>query len=299
MMQIQNWPSPAKLNLFLHIVGRRSDGYHELQTVFQLLDYGDELSFTPRSDSQINCDCLSLLNPVTAAIIPDADNLAIKAASLLQSKTKTYPGVDILIKKRIPIGGGLGGGSSNAATTLIALNQYWQLSLSCDELSELGLTLGADVPVFIRGSTSWAEGIGEKLQAIQLPEKWFLILIPQITISTAKLFLHPQLTYNTAPIRIQTFLSGHLKTHNDFEEIVRQDYPVIAEALDFLQCFVPARLSGTGACIFAVLDNEKQAKSLLEKVKMHYQSFICKGLTRSPLRQILDCSSQAHVRNDV
>ncbi|MDQ8039585.1 MAG: 4-(cytidine 5'-diphospho)-2-C-methyl-D-erythritol kinase [Rickettsiella sp.] len=284
----RSWPSPAKLNLFLHLLGRRKDGYHKLQTVFQLLDYGDELSFTPRTDRQINCSCLSLLNPVTSAVIPDADNLVIKAANLLQAKTKTYPGVDILIKKRIPIGGGLGGGSSNAATTLIALNFYWQLKLKSNELLRLGLTLGADVPLFIDGRTSWAEGIGEKLQTIVLPEKWFLVLVPPVSISTTKLFSHPQLTYTTTAIRIQTFLDGHLKTHNDFETLVQKDYPVVAEALDFLNHFAPARLSGTGSCVFAAFDTKLQAEVVLKKIKPHYEGFISKGSIISPLLKTVE-----------
>ena len=283
------WPSPAKLNLFLHITGRRNDGYHDLQTIFQLLDYGDTLTFTPRSDQQITCTCVSTLAQDSAAIIPEDDNLAIKAARLLQqAKNKIDTGIDIHIEKRIPIGGGLGGGSSNAATTLLALNYLWQLNLSLDELLELGLSLGADVPLFIKGHTSWAEGIGEKLQAITLPETWYLVLIPPQAVSTAKLFSDPRLTYNTTAIRIQTFLSEHLKTGNDFEPIVRQDYPVIAEALDFLNHFAPARLSGTGSCIFAALDTKIQAELLQEKIKSRYQSFISKGLTTSPLHKKLD-----------
>lgn len=281
------WPAPAKLNLFLHLTGRRADHYHELQTVFQLIDYCDELSFTQRSDPQINCTCLSLLNPVSAAVIPDEDNLAIKAARLLQDRNKNSPGVDILIKKRIPIGGGLGGGSSNAATTLVVLNHLWNMHLSLEELLNLGITLGADVPIFIQGESSWAEGIGEKLQAIPLPETWFVVMIPPLTISTAKLFSHPRLTYNTTPIKIQTFLSGSLNTHNDFEHIVRQDYPMIAEGLDFLNHYAPARLSGTGACIFATLKSKIAAETLLEKIKAPYQGFVCKGLTTSPLQQIM------------
>ncbi len=281
-----SWPSPAKLNLFLHLVGRRRDGYHKLQTVFQLVDYCDELIFTARSDSQINCSCISLFDPVTSAIIPDADNLVIKAANLLQAKTKTYSGVDIIIKKRIPIGGGLGGGSSNAATALVALNSMWQLNLPLDKLLQLGRLLGADVPVFIDGRTSWAEGIGEKLQAIVLPEKWFVVLVPPVTISTKKLFLHSQLTYNTAAIRIQTFLDGRANTHNDFEKIVRQDYPVVAEALDFLSHFAPAHLSGTGSCVFAAFDNKLQAEVVLKKIKPRYQAFMSKGLITSPLHAI-------------
>lgn len=279
------WPAPAKLNLFLHLIGRRPDRYHELQTVFQLIDYCDELAFTPRRDPQINCTCLSLLNPTTAAIIPDEDNLAIKAARLLQAKTKNQPGVDILIKKRIPIGGGLGGGSSNAATTLVVLNHLWNTRLTLDELLSLGATLGADVPLFIQGETSWAEGIGEKLQTLQLPEKWFVVVIPHLSISTKKIFSHPRLTYNTTRIKIQTFLNGSLTTHNDFETIVRQDYPVIEEALDFLNHYAPARLSGTGASIFVTFDTKIEAEALLEKIKAPYRGFVCKGLTTSPLRK--------------
>lgn len=281
------WPAPAKLNLFLHLTQRRADHYHELQTVFQLVDYCDELSFTPRNDPQINCTCFSLLNPVTAAIIPDEDNLVIKAAHLLQDRTKNTPGVDILVKKRIPIGGGLGGGSSNAATTLVVLNHLWKLHLPLDELIHLGMTLGADVPIFIHGKSSWAEGIGEKLFEISLPEQWFVVMIPPITISTAKLFSHPRLTYNTTPIKIQTFLSGSLATYNDFEHIVRQDYPVIAEGLDFFNHYAPTRLSGTGACIFATLQTKIAAERLLEKIKAPYRGFVCKGLTTSPLHQIM------------
>lgn len=288
LIKMRSWPAPAKLNLFLHLTGRRSDGYHELQTVFQLIDYGDELSFTPRKDPQINCTCLSLFNPITAAIIPDADNLAIKAARLLQAKLKNAPGVDILIKKRIPIGSGLGGGSSNAATTLLVLNHLWNIHLSLDELLSLGATLGADVPLFVKGETSWAEGIGEQLQTIRLTQKWFVLLIPPLSISTEKLFSHPRLTYNTAAIKIQTFLSGSLDTHNDFENILRQDYPMMAEALDFLNHFAPARLSGTGACVFATLNSKAEAEALLEKIKAPYRGFLSKGLTTSPLRQMMN-----------
>lgn len=281
------WPAPAKLNLFLHVMGRKRNRYHELQTVFQLIDHCDELSFTLRPDPQINCTCLSLLNPISAAIIPDDHNLAIKAAKLLQNRTKHSTGVDILIKKRIPIGGGLGGGSSNAATTLVVLNHLWKLKLSLDELLTAGATLGADVPLFIQGETSWAEGIGEKLQAIQLPEKWFVVMVPPVSISTAKLFSHPQLTYTPTRIKIQPFLNGSLTTHNDFERIIRQDYPLIAEGLDFLNHFAPARLSGTGASIFVTLKTKIAAETVLEKIKAPYRGFIGKGLTASPLQRIM------------
>lgn len=282
------WKAPAKLNLFLHLTARRPDHYHELQTVFQLIDYCDELSFTQRTDPQINCTCLSLLNPVTGAIIPDEDNLAIKAARLLQARNKNLPGVDILIKKRIPIGGGLGGGSSNAATTLIVLNHLWNMRLSLEELLSLGAKLGADVPLFIQGETSWAEGIGEKLQAIQLAEKWFVVMIPPGPISTKKLFSHPRLTYHTTPIKIQSFLSGSSTTRNDFEPVIRQDYPVLSEALDFLNHYAPARLSGTGASIFVTFTTKIEAQALLQKIKAPYRGFACKGLATSPLQQTME-----------
>ncbi|OIZ99689.1 4-(cytidine 5'-diphospho)-2-C-methyl-D-erythritol kinase [Rickettsiella grylli] len=281
------WPAPAKLNLFLHLTGRQPNRYHQLQTVFQLVDYCDELSFTLRSDPQINCTCLSLLNPVSGAIIAHDDNLTIKAAKLLQNRSANVKGVDIFIKKRIPIGGGLGGGSSNCATTLVVLNHLWKLKLSFNELLRLGATLGADVPVFIHGETSWAEGIGEKLQALQLPEKWFVVMIPPVSISTTKLFSHPQLTYSTTRLKIQTFLNGSFTTQNDFEHVVRQDYPLVAEGLDFLNHYAPARLSGTGASIFATLETKIAAEALLEKIKAPYRGFICKGLTTSPLQVIM------------
>lgn len=284
------WPSPAKINLFLHIIGRRKDGYHNLQTIFQLLDYGDALTFTPRSDQQINATFFYLLNPVSQPSILETDNLVLKAAKLLRqyTKNKTIPGMDIRIEKRIPIGGGLGGGSSNAATTLLALNYLWQINLSQEELLKLGLQLGADVPIFIKGRTSWAEGIGEKLKPIRLPETWYLVLIPPQTVSTSKLFSDPRLTYNTTAIRIQTFLHGYSKTVNDFERVVRQSYPVVAEALDFLNRFAHAHLSGTGSCIFAAFETETQAKLLQKKIESHYPSFISKGLKLSPLHEKLD-----------
>lgn len=286
------WSSPAKLNLFLHLTGKRADGYHTLQTVFQLIDYGDELIFTPRSDHQITCTCIGLESKIQQAIIPEEDNLAIKAARLLQQYGKTNQGVNILIKKRIPIGSGLGGGSSNAATTLLALNALWKLPLSKLTLQRLGLSLGADVPIFLEGASSWAEGIGEQLQAITLPKRYFVVVIPPVAIHTKKLFSHPRLTYRTTPIRIQTFLNEPLATRNDFEVIVRQTYPKVAVAMDFLNHYGVARLSGTGSCVFTELETQAQARALYEQVRFHYPSFCCQGLSASPLQKELQhCSN--------
>ena len=287
LLPASSWPATAKLNLFLHLTARRQDGYHQLQTFFQLLDYSDELIFTERSDTQITATCLPLSTCVTSAIIPDADNLAVRAAHLLRTNSKRTRGVNILIKKRIPIGGGLGGGSSNAATTLMALNILWQLKLSTAELLRLGVSLGADVPIFIKGRSSWAEGIGEELHPLAVPPRWFLVIIPPVSICTAKLFSHPGLTYATAPIRIRAFLDGTVTTGNDFEKLVRYQYPVVAQALDFLNRFAPARLSGTGACIFSAFDKKAEAETVLKKIKPYYQGFISKGLNIAPLHETI------------
>lgn len=282
-----SWSSPAKLNLFLHLTGKRADGYHTLQTVFQLIDFHDELIFTPRADSQITCSCLGLWPPVQPIILPEEDNLVIKAARLLQPYATPSQGVNILLKKRIPIGSGLGGGSSNAATTLLALNVLWKLNLSVNTLQELALSLGADVPIFLKGKTSWGEGIGEQLQAITLPKRYFVVLVPSVAINTKKLFSHPRLTYRTTPIRIQTFLNEPFATRNDFEKLVRQSYPKVAKAIDFLNHYAFARLSGTGSCVFAECETPAQASALYEQVKFRYPSFRCKGLVTSPLQEEL------------
>ncbi|MFA7553752.1 MAG: 4-(cytidine 5'-diphospho)-2-C-methyl-D-erythritol kinase [Spongiibacteraceae bacterium] len=279
-------PSPAKLNLMLHIIGRREDGYHQLQTLFQLLDYGDTLHFEVRNDRQIT------LNP-TLDGVPNDNNLIIKAARLLQScttaDTDTNQGVDIQLEKILPMGGGLGGGSSNAATTLLALNQLWKLQLTLDQLATIGLQLGADVPVFIRGRSAWAEGIGEQLQAIEIPQAYYLVIKPDCKVTTGEIFSHKQLTRNTSPITMAAVFKQSY--HNDCEAIVRQLYPEVNAALNWLNQQLTdknfARLTGTGACIFASFADLSSAQQILHKLPSDLQGFVAKGMNISPTHQTL------------
>lgn len=259
----------------LHITGRRDDGYHQLQTLFQLLDYGDSLVFQSRDDGIIS------LRPDIAGITSE-DNLIIKAARLLATFAPPKAGVDITLDKVLPMGGGLGGGSSNAASTLLALNQLWQLQLSEDKLAALGLQLGADVPVFVRGRTAWAEGIGEKLQAIDIAETWYLVAKPNCSISTAEVFSHKQLTRNTPPITIAAFFKQGIK--NDCEGVVRQCYPEVDAAIKWLSRHSPhpARLTGTGACIFAQFPDRASAAKIFHQLPVELDGFIAKGVNVSP-----------------
>ena len=283
-------PSPAKLNLFLHITGRRSDGYHELQTAFQLLDFGDSVELNTRSDNKI-----VLLESLTG--VPDEDNIVIRAARLLQkqqSDKNTVLGADIKINKQIPMGGGLGGGSSNAASTLLGLNYLWKMGLSNDQLAEIGLNLGADVPVFIYGQNSFGEGIGERLQPLVLPKYWFTVIKPPVSVPTAEIFLHSQLTRDTVTIRIAAVFE-HLQTpdlakelRNDCENIVRSEYPEISEALDWLNGLSTARLTGTGACIFARFASLAEAEAVLAEMPASYTGFIAQGTDRSTAHQALE-----------
>jgi 4-diphosphocytidyl-2-C-methyl-D-erythritol kinase len=272
-----NWLSPAKLNLFLHITGRRPDGYHTLQTVFQLLDYGDDLQFTVRHDRQ-----LFLENNLDIA--PD-QNLIIRAARALQQVSGTQYGADIRLHKRLPLGGGVGGGSSNAATTLIALNHLWQLNLPIETLLTLGLSLGADVPVFIYGHSAWAEGIGEQLAAIELPERWYIVITPPCLVSTGQVFSNRELTRATSPITISDFLKGG--GHNDFESVVCMHYPEVARAIDWLNQFAPTRLTGTGSSVFAACASEQAARSFyaefVKKFPPAWRGFVARGINHSPL----------------
>lgn len=270
--------SPAKLNLFLHITGRRPDGYHELQTIFQLLDHGDDITVTSRTDGQL---ILSSEIPN----VPNADNLIIKAATLLQQSSGTALGATITINKRLPMGGGLGGGSSNAATTLVGLNYLWQTGLSVDQLSELGLRLGADVPVFVRGHSSWAEGIGEILTPLTLPERWYLVVKPPCHVATEKIFSHQQLTRDTSAIKVAAFFEQG--GHNDCEKAVSQSYPEVANALQWLRQFGVAQLTGTGACVFATFTDYDQAKVVLNKTPSEWECFIAKGINHSPIQHLL------------
>lgn len=288
------WPAPAKLNLFLHITGQRADGYHELQTVFQFLDYGDELRFSLRDDGQVR-----RINVVEG--VSEEDDLVVRAACLLQADIGCQQGVDILLDKKLPMGGGLGGGSSDAATTLVALNQLWQLGLDEDRLAALGLSLGADVPVFVRGRAAWAEGIGEKLEPLRLPEPWFVVLAPKVHVSTGALFADPQLTRDAQPIKIRDYLSrvavggicGALEggvspdiTRNVFEPLVRKKHREVDAALAWLTQFAPARLTGTGACVFAAFADELQAREVAKQVDGRWQTIVAAGCNRSPLLDV-------------
>jgi len=281
---LPTWRAPAKINRFLHITGRRADGYHELQTVFQFLDQCDELKFHLRDDGLIN-----RANDVPG--IPEEDDLVVKAARLLQAETSCSLGADIQVTKHLPMGGGLGGGSSDAATTLVALNELWGLGLDEDHLAQLGLQLGADVPVFVRGQTAWAEGVGEHLKPVSLGERWFVVLVPKVSVSTAELFNDPQLTRDLAPLKIRDFLAAPDREafcnecQNVFEPIVRQRYEDIDEAINWLGKFSPARLTGTGACVFATFANESQAIDVADQVTGQWDVFVARGCNRSPLYQ--------------
>lgn len=278
------WPSPAKLNLFLYITGQRPDGYHTLQTLFQFLDYGDTLTITPRCDGQ-----LRLLTPLTG--VPDEENLIIRAARLLMkaaAETGRLPagsGADISIEKRLPMGGGLGGGSSNAATVLVALNHLWQCGLPEDELATLGLTLGADVPVFVRGHAAFAEGVGEVLTPVDVAEKWYLVAHPGVSIPTPIIFRDPELPRNTPVRSIETLLNCEFG--NDCEVIARKRFREVDDVLSWLLEYAPSRLTGTGACVFAEFDTELAARQVLEQAPEWLQGFVAKGVNLSPLKQAL------------
>ncbi|SHK73727.1 4-diphosphocytidyl-2-C-methyl-D-erythritol kinase [Marinobacter antarcticus] len=276
-------PSPAKLNLFLHIIGRRPDGHHELQTLFQFLDYGDDitLSLTPEQPG------IRLERPVNG--VADEDNLIIRAARALAKKAPCeLPGVTIAITKRLPMGGGLGGGSSNAATTLLGLNHLWKLGIGLDELAETGLALGADVPVFVRGHAAFGEGVGEKLTPAFPPEDWFVVLKPACDINTGKIFSAQGLTRNTPRIRIAPAFEGDASRYrNDCEDVVRRLYPDVKQSMEWLTQFGPARLTGTGACIFGRFPTESAARIIWESKPSGITGFVAQGVNVSPLHQKL------------
>ena len=274
-------PAPAKLNLMLHIVGRRDDGYHRLQTLFQILDYGDELTLTPRDDTEVR---------VTPSIpdVANEDNLITRAARALQDATGHTGGADIHLSKRLPLGGGIGGGSSDCATALVGLNRLWKLGLDEDALAGIGLTLGADVPVFVRGRSAWAEGIGEELTPVDLPEHWFVVVHPGVHVSTPALFRHPQLTRNTPVRTIRTALTG--AGHNDFEPVARTLYPEIDHAFEQLSQYGSVRLSGSGACVFVQTQSDMAAQTILRTITERnpgYSGFIARGVNQSPLQRAL------------
>lgn len=286
-------PAPAKLNLFLHITGRRADGYHTLQTLFQLLDFGDELQFSPLDNGRIE------LTPALPGVAPE-DNLVMKAARILQQRAIEQGanphrlGSHIHLHKRLPMGGGIGGGSSNAATTLVGLNHLWQTGFDLDRLAELGASLGADVPVFVRGQSAWAEGVGERLQAIELPEKWFLILTPNCHVSTATIFSHKELTRDTSDITVAAFFEQGGR--NDCQPLVRKLYREVDMAINWLSQYGDARMTGTGACVFATFDSAKAATAVLERLikdgPKDLQGFVAKGVNQSPLHSQIPSTAQ-------
>ncbi len=284
----RHWPAPAKLNLMLHITGRRQDGYHLLQTVFQFIDFSDSLDFSIRDDDVIS-------RQSDWQVVAEADDLIVHAAKLLQQMSACNLGADINLQKRLPTGGGLGGGSSDAATTLVALNYLWGLELSIEQLAEIGLQLGADVPVFVHGKAAWAEGVGERLTAIEPEESWYLVLRPDCSVSTEEVFNLSDLTRNTPAIRIRDFLEDG--GHNDCESVVRNLYPQVAEALDWLAQFAVARMTGTGSCIFAGFDKQQQAESVHEKLPQGWEGFVAKGLNNSPLQIRLEQENTAQENN--
>ena len=268
------WPAPAKLNLMLRVLGRRPDGFHRLQTVFQFLDRGDRLYFEPRRDG-----CIRRLSELEG--VPPESDLTVRAARLLKEHTGCKAGVDIVVDKRLPPGGGLGGGSSDAATTLVALNRIWGLGQTQEDLMKLGLSLGADVPVFVFGLASWGEGVGEVLTPVTLPEPWYLVLIPSCQVSTADVFSDPQLTRNSQSITISDFFDGD--DRNDCLDVVRRRYPEVASALDWLAPRGRGRLTGTGSCVFAAFDTAGEALAVREMVPPSFSAFVVRGLNRSPL----------------
>ena len=274
-----SWPAPAKLNLLLHITGRRADGYHNLQTVFQFLQLQDDLDFRVTQDGKVN-----LLSNYDG-ISPEVD-LVFRAARLLQKTAGTEQGATISILKRIPVGGGLGGGSSDAATTLVALNQIWRSGFSQQKLAEIGLELGADVPVFIAGQAAWAEGVGEKLEPVNLVQDWFLVIYPGCQVGTAAVFNMPELTRNSTPITIRDFLAG--AGHNDCENVVFRQYPEVAKAAKWLGRRTTARLTGTGSCVFGRFENEHAAREVLAGLPSEWQGFVSRGCNRSPLQKKLE-----------
>jgi 4-diphosphocytidyl-2-C-methyl-D-erythritol kinase len=268
-------PAPAKLNLFLHVTGRRADGYHLLQTLFRFIDLNDTLHFTRRCDGVVHRS-----NFVEG--VPEEDDLCVRAARLLQKETGSTFGVDIEVEKRIPMGGGLGGGSSDAATTLIALNRLWSLALTRDRLMELGLQLGADVPVFVFGKNAFAEGVGEKLQAYELPEAWYVVLFPPVHVPTAKIFSHSELTRDSVSIIIRALRTQPLR--NDLQKVVCSMYPEVAIYLAELGKYGKAMMTGSGACVFAEFESQREAEAVLQKMPQEMRGVAVQGLLKHPLQ---------------
>ena len=268
------WPAPAKLNLFLHVVGRRPDGYHLLQTLFRFVDHGDWLHFAPRADGDV------VLATPLPGVAPESD-LTVRAARLLQADTGCRLGVTISLEKRLPMGGGLGGGSSDAATVLLALNHLWQLGLPRERLQVLGLTLGADVPIFVYGRNAFAEGVGEDFTPLPLPPAWYLVLAPPVQVPTLDIFRSPDLCRETPAISPQAWAPGF--GHNDLEKVAVELYPAVAEHLAWLSAFSPARMSGSGACVFAEFASREAAETVLKQLPQGMRGWVASGLSSHPL----------------
>jgi len=272
-------PAPAKLNLFLHVVGRREDGYHLLQTLFRFIDLQDTLHFTLREDGEVH------RTNAVEGVLEDSD-LCVRAARLLQAETGCNLGVDITVEKSIPMGGGLGGGSSDAATTLIALNRLWSLDLPRVRLMQLGLKLGADVPVFVFGENAFAEGVGEALQAFPLPEAWYVVLFPSVHVPTAQIFAHPELTRDTDSITMRALFEGQFREfplHNDLQAVVCGLYPEVARYLAWLDQYGKAMMTGSGACVFAEFGSRSEAESVLLQLLKGMRGVVAQGLASHPL----------------
>lgn len=281
MNRVLTCPAPAKLNLFLHVVGRRADGYHLLQTMFRFIDLQDVMHFALREDGEVR------RSPEIAGV-PESQDLCVRAARLLQAETGCRLGVDITLDKHIPMGGGLGGGSSDAATTLIALNRLWNLGLSRERLMQLGLRLGADVPVFVFGENAFAEGVGERLQAMTLPPAWYVVLFPPVHVPTAEIFARPELTRDTVSLKMRA-LSERLERndpqlHNDLQAVVCERYPEVARYLEALAAFGPAMMTGSGACVFAGFSGKDAAEAALRQLPQDMRGVVVQGLMRHPLR---------------
>ncbi len=277
-MQTLTLPAPAKLNLWLHIIGRRADGYHELETVFQFLDHGDELSFAVRDDGVIRLH-------TEVETVPHDSNLIVRAARKLQEQSGTTMGADIWLSKVLPMGGGIGGGSSDAATTLLALAHLWQLDWDEDRLATLGLSLGADVPVFVRGHAAFAQGVGEQLTPVDPDEPWYVVLVPQVSVSTVEIFSHPQLTRDSLPLKMRPVPEGN--SRNDCQPVVEQSYPEVRNALNSLGKFTEARLTGTGSCVFGAFPSKAEADKVLALLSATQTGFVAKGSNVSMLHRKL------------
>lgn len=276
----KSWPAPAKLNLFLHVTGQRKDGYHELQTLFQFINHCDYLDFHVTETPELH------LHSNISHSVPDSDNLILKAAKSLKEYTQYHGGAHIWLDKLLPMGGGLGGGSSDAATTLVALNALWKTNLPVSKLTELGLALGADVPVFINGLAAFAEGVGEQLQTAYPTEHWYLVITPDVHVCTRSVFQHPDLPRNTTKLQLDTLMSNEWS--NDCQNLVIKQHPEVANALSWLVEYAPSRMTGTGACVFGEFEHSQQALDVLAQLPANMKGFVAKGLNTSPLLARLD-----------